>query len=156
MIYIRFIDSFVKGSLVTRLESRHFGRNVQTIPTKPNPVGHSSSFFSIFFLLYTNKQMLWILLSYYPFCNNEIFKWLLGFFGGLHLKGSFSGSKTRGYVAFTVGKKIFKKKIQKIQVGYSGFWLWWLINFHTHMQASPICRKYPFPSLVVLFYLSPL
>ena len=47
MIYIRFIDSLVKGSLVTRLESRYFGRNVQTIPTKPNPVGHSSSFFSI-------------------------------------------------------------------------------------------------------------
>ena len=45
MIYIRFIDSFVKGSLVTRLESRHFGRNVQTIPTKPNPIDHSSSFF---------------------------------------------------------------------------------------------------------------
>ena len=49
MIYIRFIDSLVKRPLVTRLESRHFRRNVQTIPTKPNPVGHSSSFFSFFF-----------------------------------------------------------------------------------------------------------
>ena len=48
MIYIRFIDSLVKRPLVTRLESRHFGRNVETIPTKPNPVGHSSSFFSFF------------------------------------------------------------------------------------------------------------